>query len=153
MEMSVPSGTLSLDHGHTYTDTESLKPDIEEEVIRASTDIKEEDIRASAMHTSYYALLILSVLSSVGCVTLNFWMYNLLFWCCHFLTVWCSSRRGFAVLFSFVVCVCSFGHLILTPGCFQDDVQKLLEIQRSLIGQFEVIQPGRVSSLAFISPI
>lgn len=70
--MSVPSGTLSLDHGHTYTDTESLKPDIEEEVIRASTDIKEEDIRASAMHTSYYALLILSVLSSVGCVTLNF---------------------------------------------------------------------------------
>ena len=33
-----------------------------------------------------------------------------------------------------------------TPN-FQDDVQKLLEIQRSLIGQFEVIQPGRVSDV------
>ena len=33
-----------------------------------------------------------------------------------------------------------------TPN-FQDDVQKLLEIQRSLIGQFEVIQPGRVSDI------
>ena len=29
--------------------------------------------------------------------------------------------------------------------CFiQDYVQKMLEIQRSLIGQFEVIKPGRV---------
>ena len=32
----------------------------------------------------------------------------------------------------------------------QDNVQKLLEIQRSLIGQFEVIQPGRVSSCMVI---
>ena len=28
---------------------------------------------------------------------------------------------------------------------YQDYVQKMLEIQRSLIGQFEVIKPGRVS--------
>ena len=29
----------------------------------------------------------------------------------------------------------------------QDYVHKMLEIQRSLIGQFEVIKPGRVSSV------
>ena len=28
---------------------------------------------------------------------------------------------------------------------FQDDFKKLWDIQNSLIGQFEVIQPGRVS--------
>ena len=30
---------------------------------------------------------------------------------------------------------------------YQDYVQKMLEIQRSLIGQFEVIKPGRVSPI------
>ena len=29
----------------------------------------------------------------------------------------------------------------------QDEVQEMMEIQHSLIGQFEVIQPGRVCSV------